>query len=281
VSFDVGENKMSKDIRISKNKRFLLDSQGNILDKAHPEYRPETPVHMNQYTNKPLGDELHLRIGVLVRRLERLVPELVQGNGAKRERKALSSELPHILADITQASQLNVQDVQVSLQNPFKGRLKHRKTELCELTSISLFVDDVERLLRDLYGHANSDPLNDLIRAIRSTTLTISSHLLPDLGAEHEAAFCVDRGAGRGLLPGEGVSTRMVRDGIEAAEMLIGRARTVLSSQSEYGRYTVGFAKALNEYWPAVEQWRPLARSIPEAIAKLQMRCKYVNAVVQ
>jgi hypothetical protein len=256
---------MSKDIRTSKNKRFLLDSQGKILDKAHPEYRTEDPFDMNQYTNKPHGDELHLRIGVLVRRLERLVPQLVQGNGAKRERRALSNELPYILADITQASQLNVQDVQGSLQNSFKGRLKHRKTELCELTSISLFVDDVERLLRDL----------------RSTTLTISSHLLPDLGAEHEAAFCVDRGAGRGLLPGEGVSTRMVRDGIEAAEMLIGRARTVLSSQSEYGRYTVGFAKALNEYWPAVEQWRPLARSIPEAIAKLQMRCKYVNAVVQ
>jgi hypothetical protein len=265
----------------SKNKRFVLDKQGNVFDELHPELPTEPAVYMNHHTNKPHGDEVQLRTGLFLRRLQRLIPELAQGNGSKRERKAFSNQLGYLFFSIIQASQLNSHDVRLSLKNNFKGKLRHRKTELQELTSIALFIDDVERLLRDMYGDINSDALTDLVWAMTSMTRALSCHLLPDLQAEHEAAFCVDTGAGRGLLPGEGVSTRMVRDGIEAAEMLIGRARTVLSSQSEYGRYTVGFAKALNEYWPAVQQWRPLARNIAEAIAKLQIRCKYVNTVAQ
>ena len=104
---------------------------------------------------------------------------------------------------------------------------------------------------------------------------------LPDLAAEYNMARAVDIGAGRGLDPGDGVSSMTVRNSLEPAEMLILRARRILSFESEYGRYTVCFAKALKEYWPAVHEWRPLAKTVSAAIAKLQMRCKYVNAVAQ
>jgi hypothetical protein len=167
--------------------------------------------------------------------------------------------------------------VRLSLQHPFKGELKHKKTKLRELTSISLFIDDVERLLPDLYGDTNDDDLKEVVNAMRSTVVTLSTYVLPDLAAEHNMACAVDIGAGRGLDPGDGVSSRMVRDSVEPAEILISRARKILSSESEYGRYTVSFAKALKEYWPAVQEWRPLAKTVPEAIAKLQMRCKYVK----
>jgi hypothetical protein len=167
--------------------------------------------------------------------------------------------------------------VQISLQNPFKGKLKHRKTEMRELTSISLFIDDVERLLRDLYGDIDGDDLNDVVNAIRSTVERLATYVLPDLAEEYNMATVVDMGAGRGLDPGDGVSSRMVRDSVEPAETLILRARKVLFAESDYGRYTASFAKALKEYWPAVQEWRPLAKTVPEAIAKLQMRCKYVK----
>jgi hypothetical protein len=269
---------MSKVSQIaSKNKRFLLDNQGGIFDKLHPESGTEHVVYMNAFNNKPYDDDLHLRSGVLFRRLETLVPELCRGNGRKRDRKTLSYKTCGLVPDIIQASQLNRRDVRVSLQRPFNGKLKYRKTEVRELTSISLFIDDVERLLRDLYGDTDGDDLSAVILAIRSVVVALSTYILPDLAAEYNTAFAVDIGAGRGLDPGDGVSSRMVRESIEPAEMLISRARKVLSSESEYGRYTVSFAKALKEYWPAVQEWPPLAKTVPEAIAKLQMRCKYVK----
>jgi hypothetical protein len=271
---------MSKGIQTSKTKRFLLDSQGRISDKAHPEYRTETPYYMNPLSCKPYGDEPRLRTGFFVRRLERLIPELTQGNGSKRQRRGFFTELPDLLCAILEPSQLNRRDVRASLRKPFNGRLK-QKTELQEFTSISLFIDDVERLLRDLYGDVDSDRFNDLVAAMKLTTLTLSSHLLPDLEAEHNTAFLVDRGAGRCLPPGDGVSKWMVTDGVEAGEELILRVRAVLSSASAYGRYTVGFAKALNEYWPAVQQWRPLAKTVQQAIGKLQMRSTHVTTVAE
>jgi hypothetical protein len=206
--------------------------------------------------------------------LERLIPELARGNGRKRERKAFSNQLGSLFFSIIQASQLNRHDVRLSLKNNFRGKLRHRKTELQEFTSIALFMDDVERLLRDMYGDINSDALTDLVWAMTSMTRALSCHLLPDLEAEHEAACCADMGAGRALLPEERVTTRMVRDGIEAAEILIGRVRTVLSAQSEYGRYTVGFANALNKYWTGGSGMAAAGKKQSGAIAKLQIRCK-------
>jgi hypothetical protein len=268
-------NKVSQ--TASKNKRFVLDNQGGIFDKLHPESGTEHVVYMNAFKNKPYDDELHLRTGMLVRRLETLVPELCRGNGRKRDRKTLSYKIYGLLPDIIQASQLNRRDVRISLQHPFKGELKHKKTEIRELTSISLFIDDVERLLRDLYGDTDGNDLSAVLQAITSTIVALSTYILPDLAAEHNMACAVDIGAGRGLDPGDGVSSRMVRDSVEPAEVLILRARKILSSESEYGRYTVSFAQALKEYWPAVQEWRPFAKTVPEAIAKLQMRCKYVK----
>ncbi len=190
----------------SKNERFVLDDQRNVFDKLHPELPSEPAFYMNPYTNKPYDDESRLRTGVLFRRLECLIPQLVRGNGRKRDRKTFSYEICGLLSDIIQASHL---------------------------------------------------------------------------AAEYNMARAVDIGAGRGLDPGDGVSSMTVRNSLEPAEMLILRARKILSFESKYGRYTVCFAKALKGYWPAVHEWRPLAKTVSAAIAKLQMRCKYVNAVAK
>lgn len=263
----------------NKNRRFILDNQGNAVDRLHPEYSAETPYHMNPFSCKPYGDESRLRSGLFVRRLEGLIPELTKGNGRKRQKRAFCTDLPYLLCSIIQPSQLSQRDVRISLRKTFNGKLRHKKTELQELTSISLFIDDVERLLRDLYGDVDSDRFKELLAALKLTTLTLSSHYLPDLEAEHNTALMVDRGAGRCINPGDGVSRHMLATGVYAAEELILRVRAILTYPSAYGRYTVAFAKTLNEYWPAVQQWRRLAKTVPEAIGKLQMRCKYVAAV--
>jgi hypothetical protein len=77
----------------SRNKRFVLDSQTKIIDTLHPERGPEHFVYMNTFTINPYDDELHLRSGLLFRRLERLVPELARGNGSKGKGKTLARDL--------------------------------------------------------------------------------------------------------------------------------------------------------------------------------------------
>ena len=83
----------------SKNKRFVLENQGRIFDKLHPESGTEHVVYMNAFNDKPYDDELHLRTGMLVRRFETLVPELCRGNGRKRDRKTLSYKICGLLPD--------------------------------------------------------------------------------------------------------------------------------------------------------------------------------------
>jgi hypothetical protein len=264
----------------SKNTRFVLNDQGRIFDILHPEQLAEVPWHVNPVTGKPYNDEVHLRNGVLVRRLDKLVPELTRGNGTKKQKSSFAHHVGNLLPRIIQASQLNRRDARVSMQHPFKRKLKHRKTLLRELTSISLFIDDVERLLRDLYGDIDGDDLNEVVAALTSTVVALSEYVLPDLASEYHTASTIDLGSGRAVEPGYGVSKHEVSYGVEAAQRLILRAREVLSSFPHgFGRYTLNFAKALKENWPAFKEWRPLAKTWPEAIRGLAMRSKYLREV--
>jgi hypothetical protein len=71
----------------------------------------------------------------------------------------------------------------------------------------------------------------------------------------------------------------MLVDGVKAAERLILRVWEILLFPSRYSRYTVSFARALNANWPALQEWRPLAKTTREAIGKLAMRSKYLREV--
>jgi hypothetical protein len=60
----------------------------------------------------------------------------------------------------------------VSVQNRFNGELKRQKHDLYYRgTSLGLFLDDIERLLRDLYGDTESEALQDLLISISDTIL--------------------------------------------------------------------------------------------------------------
>jgi len=132
---------------------------------------------------------------------------------------------------------------------PLKGKLMHKKAEMSELTSISFFTDDVERLLRDLYGDLDGDDLDELLSAIKLAVLTLSSYLLPELGSEYDNAVCADTSAGCGLGPDEGVSTITFTEGVKAADILVARARRILADPRHHSRYTVKFATALKMHW--------------------------------
>ena len=53
------------------------------------------------------------------------------------------------------ASQLNTSDCWLAAQHPFEGILGRKKIGICDITSISLFIDDVECLLREEYDRGS------------------------------------------------------------------------------------------------------------------------------
>ncbi len=118
---------------------------------------------MDLETRSACDDELLLRHGVVIRRLYKLETKLLKGNKERRDNDMPADHLWSVLGHLIKASHLNRRDVLISMQHPFKGKLKRKKTELREFTSISLFVDDVERALRDLYGDVDGDDLDDLL----------------------------------------------------------------------------------------------------------------------
>jgi hypothetical protein len=260
---------MTKVLQNITGRRFRLDGRGYIVDKLNPgtkikarwNYNPKVSPH----EETRYDDDLHLRDAVLRCRLAKLVGKLFKGSEGSTD----PSLLWMLLWEIIVASQINRRDVLISMKHPFKGTLEQEKTEMSQFTSIALFVDDVERLLRDLYGDVDGADLTDLVWAIQSVVIEISKYVLPELRTELDDARRVDLGAGRGLPTGYGVSGSMVGAGTQAADTLVIRGRAVLCSPKRHSRYTVKFMTALRKYWPQLDGWRASA-----TISKLRM-CRH------
>ena len=257
---------------LKNGRRFSLDSRGYIVDKLNPGTRIKKGWNYNPkgspYEHTRYDDDVHLRDAVLRCRLAKLVHKLSKGSTG-------IDTCPHfdmLLWEIIVASQINRRDVLISMQHPFKGSLKQEKTEMSQFTSLALFVDDIERLLRDLYGDVDGADLNDLVSAIWSVVFEISKYVLPDLRSELDNARSVDAGAGRGWATGYWVSAGMAGKGTQAADTLVIRGRAVLCGPDHYSRYTVKFIKALQRYWPKLDGWLAFDKSRSETISMLRMR---------
>jgi hypothetical protein len=139
----------------------------------------------------------------------------------------------------------------VAVQHPFCGKLNRKKKGMQQFTSIALFANDLECLLRELYGDIKSDALDDVLRATR----TISESALPNLRQEDYDADAIDYGVGIGLPKGYGLSGSDHGKASMAAETLAIRAMQVTANPDAYCRYTNEFGKALDKYWPKLGGW--------------------------
>jgi hypothetical protein len=159
------------------------------------------------------------------------------------------------------ASHLNTLEVGLSLKRKFDGKLKRKKIGMQDYTSLSLFVDDVECLLRDLYGESD----DQAIELVRSAVLTIvyefTNYLRKDLWQEHGDAKDIDYVFGIGLPDGYGIHGSDHRQMRRAAQDLVERARAVRANPTAFSQYTVSFVDDLYENWP------PLTRAPNNATA--------------
>src|SRR5262249_41627213 len=110
------------------------------------------------------------------------------------------------ILDTIKASHLNTFDPALSIQQKFNGKLRRQKQHTQDFTSLALFRDDVECLLRDLYGDVESEALDSLLLAIFRIVQQLAQYVRPDVWKEHHDAVDFDYILGVGVPEGCGIS---------------------------------------------------------------------------
>lgn len=230
---------------MTPNQRFVLDENRAVIDTLNPSGRKGYC-----HEGDPV-DEIHLRERVIDVRLAKLVddliinlePERVGWRGEKYQ--PFNHERHEIWCAVCaaiRASHLNALNPTLSIQNMFDGTPRRRKNGLQEFTSLSLFRDDVEGLLRDIYGDIKSEALDDILRAVFIIVEAFTRHVRNDLWVEHQWAMAWDYIWGIGLPEGYGLSGSDHRSAHEALDNLIVRVREVRENPSAFSKYTVEFS---------------------------------------
>jgi hypothetical protein len=224
-----------------KQRRFNVDKNCYVIDKAYPASRGKY-----KYRVDPSYSDSEIRGTILWQGIRRLLRKLIVGCGASEIRLHLG----YMLVAAIDASQLGALDPLLALQHPFNGKLR-RKEGMADYTSISLFIRDVERLLRELYGDLGRAEFDIALYAIRQIVVAFITFVRPDLAAEYNDADNIDLRMGI-RRPEEfgGVSGSEHREAMMAARVLAVRKLQVAFNPTAYARYTLRFVKALNKYWP-------------------------------
>ena len=237
---------------MSTNMRFVLDTDGNIIDKLNRALTPK----INRFHGEP-EDDIHLREAFLYERLSDMVddlvihtlPEKVTPSGEKyhpinEEAHAVSWAIYKAI----QASHLKARNPSVSGENCFAEKLKSQNEGWKAITSIGLFCDDVERLLQEIYDDIERTALQDIVEAVSIIVEAFTRYMRKDLWQEHQYAKDSDCYLGLIGWPVEcGISGSQLRYGYAAHSNLQKRAQEVLEKPSAFSKYSVQFAKTFNE----------------------------------
>jgi hypothetical protein len=230
--------------RFSVNGDHIIDAINppNICGAPSPELGPQ--------------DERQLREHILWKRLYEITPKLMI-NQAPIEKSHTGAEyqpwnqdsyaLSRMIFRAICASHLNTCDPSPVKQD-LDIRPRRDKKGAQALTSIRLFVDDVENLLTDLYRETETKSLDSAVHAVFVITEEFTRYARADLWKEHQNAVDWDYGIwGIGLPEGYGVSGSEWRRGMRAGDDLAARAHTVRFNPSLFSEYTVEFVRLLDE----------------------------------
>jgi hypothetical protein len=154
-----------------------------------------------------------------------------------------------VLYQLIKASHLNTLDVALSATVKLDRVLKREKSGWGDFTSLSLFADDVERLLRELYGETDEDAIDQTRCAVIRIVEEFTKYLRKDIWQEHQNALDVDYMHGIGVPEGYCISGSEIRRGLCAADDLEVRARAVRADPEAYSKYTIEFVNELFSEW--------------------------------
>jgi hypothetical protein len=226
--------------------RFAFDESYNIIDKLNPTAK----YSYCRFEEDPADNQRRLREVVLWRRLDDLVddlilnlePERMNYHGSEHDPRRDAQRLGYALYELICASALNTLDPSIAIQNRFNGNLRRQKKYLQEVTSLWLFRDDVERLLRDLYGDIQSDALDRALVAVFAVVREFTYHVRRDVFREHQNTQDWDYILGAGVPPGNGIGSGDFRTASAALGELLVRVHEVRKNPAAFSKYTVEFA---------------------------------------
>ena len=230
--------------------RFALDDKRNVIDLLNP-----TGPKDRWIGGRP-ANEMHMREQILSVRLGVLVDDLIinqqpkQTNSQGKKYKPFDEEsgaIQRAIYTAILASQLNTFEVAVSIENRFNGKLKRRTSALQTFTSLSLFRDDVERLLRDLYGDIKTEALEHILHAVFVIVEEFTHYVRKDLWQEHQYARDWDYVTVDEMADMCGTSFSDCGRSAVAAHNLQICAREVSENPSRFSKYTVEFATHIKE----------------------------------
>jgi hypothetical protein len=212
---------------MNEERRFFVDKKGYVVDTINPANSAQALADDEDQNDRMLRERLlQVRLNTISETLfftptpMKTLPDGTEYQPLNED--ALSTWWPIFRA--IKASQLNWFDVGISIQNRFNGLLKRKKHGLGDFTSLSLFCDDVEYTLRDLYGDIDDEALESILSAVFCIVDGFTGYARKDLYQEHHAAVAVDAMHGIGWSEGYGITGSMWRAGMAAAQDLAIRA---------------------------------------------------------
>src|SRR5262245_46046468 len=154
---------------MTRNHRFSLNEARYVIDMQNPANDGKGYCH-----HDAPEDDVYLRERVLQVRLDEVLSALIiPTEPMKKDRfgeyQPFNEEKHSIwwaLLGAINASHLNSLAPLLSIQHKFDGKLKREKRGLQDFTSLSLFVDDVECLLRDIYGEFDNQAIDRARNAV-------------------------------------------------------------------------------------------------------------------
>src|SRR6516225_1575963 len=174
---------------MTTNCRFALDEKRYVIDPLNPANSGKVYCHEGNPE-----DDGYLRERVLMVRLGEMLDKLIINLRPMQKLPSGEEYKPHneealaiwwAMLDTIRASHLNTFDPVLSIQHKFDGKLRCQKKHTQDFTSLALFRDDVECLLRDLYGDLESDALDSVLQAVFRIVEQFAQYVRPDLWKEH------------------------------------------------------------------------------------------------
>src|SRR5262249_18463892 len=232
---------------------FALDEKGYVIDAVNVANSGKVQSHEDAPE-----DDKYLRERVLWIRLAEILEKLIidlrpmqklpSGEEYKPHNET-SSAIAWALLQTIEASHLNTFDPVLSIQHKFDGKLRRQRKHTQDFTSLALFRDDVECLLRDLYGDVESDALDSIVWAVFRIVQEFTRYVRSDLWKEHSDAEDLDYIFGIGVPDGSGINGSEWRRGMAAKFYLILRVYEVQQEPSAFSDYTIDFANRFSQEW--------------------------------
>jgi hypothetical protein len=234
---------------MEKNQRFYLNEDRYVVDKL--DWSNNGLVWIPEGFSEEQED---LREDLLRKRLDKLFRALLSPHVRRKKRSTTKFEryedakraIGSVVAAIGETHAEH--DPEQPATKSHVVKIDPHEEKMQDVTSVGLFVSDVELLVQNLYGNFDKPFSNRLRRAIIHILKMTMKGVLKDLWREYDDACIVD-GALR--IPGYGVSRGDVGEEINASKRIEARAQAVRTNPTLFGKYTVQFISALDANWKA------------------------------